>query len=474
MRVYRERRPLEWPPDIVARRLFEDSERRERTETRCRGLFRTDIRIDETDGAVVTTVRTPGAGVLAAVAAVMAIAAVFYPSIRIPVLWFCALAVAGPMAHLLPPLDARPSVGRVRSRRLTGVSAPAFVAIVGLLWVGIRPELGGVATVLCGSLLAIGTGCYVVAAGWRIESVSALWLAVAGLLPAVASVSNLAVAAALFGDATSMGAVLASVGFAIFSFLLVVAYCLLVYDAVAEASFEPFASGRFRAVAFLGYLLVVGVLCLTAFRLTGRVLTTAPWPVVVTALSPFGLPVGGWLADTGGTLLARSRILHHGDRRDIDGVTLLVVNAPGTHVRAVPFPQCVVVTRSVVERLSREELMAVIAHERHHLRARDRLAATLATLVAAPVGRNALTAFLDYPARERAADRHAADTAGPGPLVRALRRLGGPSSGKTAGRDRNPLTAPYALFYGPIIDTATYRSLEDRIAAVTPPPDGRR
>jgi Zn-dependent protease with chaperone function len=472
MRVYRERRPLEWPPDIVARRLFENGERREHTETRCRGLFRTTVRIDETDGAVVTTVRTPGVGILAAVATVLAAVAVFAPPIRIPVLWLCALAVAGPMAHLLPPLDARPSVGRVRSRRLTAASVPAFVGIISLLWVGIRPTLGSVATVLCVALLAIGAGCYVVATGWRTASVSSLWLAVAGLLPAVASVSNLAVAAALFGDSQSMGALVASVAFAAFSFLLVVTYCLLVYDAVAEASFEPLASERFRAVAFLGYLLVVATLCLTAFRLAGRVLDTAPWPVVAAALTPLALPVGGWLVDTAGTALARSRTLRRGNRRRIEGVTVLVLDVPGTHVRAVPFPQCVVVTRGVIETLSSEELTAVIAHERHHLRARNRLVATLATLAAAPVGRNALTAFLDYPARERAADRHAADTAGPEPLVRALRRLD-----ETTGRPhRSPhlLVAPYALFYGAVSDAATYQPLEDRIAAVTRRPNRRR
>lgn len=474
MRVYRESRPLEWPPDIVARRLFEDGERRERTETRCHGLFRTEVRIDETDGAVVTTVRTPAAGVLAAVAPVFAAVAVFLPFIRIPALWLCAVAVAGPMAHLLPWLDTRPSVGRVQSRRLPAVSAPAFVGLVGLLWVGVRPELGGVATVLCGSLLAIGAGCYVVATGWRIASVSSLWLAVAGLLPAVASVSNLAVATALFGDASSTGAVVASVCFAVFSFLLVVGYCLLVYDAVAEASFEPFASARFRVVTLFGYLLVVGALCLTAFRLANSVLSAAPWPVVVAALAPLGLSVGGWMADTVGTAYARLRTLRYADRRSIDGVTVLVLDVPGTHVRAVPFPPCVVVTRPVVETLSREELTAVVAHERHHLRTRDRLTSTLAKLIAAPVGRNAVTAFLDYPSRERAADRHAVDTAGTGPLVRALRRLDGPNPGEITCRKPSPLAAPYALFYGPIIDAATYRPLEDRIAAVTRPPDQRQ
>jgi len=465
MELYRERRPLERPPALAARDLFGDAERRRRERTHAAGLVRSTLRVDGTDGVVVATVRARGAGLLAALAVLVASLAVPEPRLRLPALWLCAAVVLTPLVHLVPGVTPSETAGRVTDRRITAATAPAYVAAVGLLWLALRPVVGPVATVLCGSVLAVGLGSYAVATGCRTESVSPLWLAVAGLLPAVATVANLSVAAALTETAGRWTAVVGSAAFAAFSVGLVVAYCWLVSGAVRRATFGPLASAPLRACALGGYLLVVAGLCLAALDLASTVVGRAPPPLVAVLCLPMAAPVGGWLYHVIETAAVRYRTLRRAERPTVDGTRVYVVDSEATFVRAVPFPRGVAVSRSVVRRLSGEELAAVVAHESHHLRARDRTLLALATLASVPVGRNALVAFLDYPARERAADDHAADVAGPEALVGALRRLDGLGSG--SARAPTPFAAPYALLYGAAPGAANHPPVDDRVAAVT-------
>lgn len=466
MEVYREERTLHRPPAVAARTLFGDADCRERNSSHAAGLLQTRLVVDETDGTVTTSVGVDGVLALTVLAVVVAVAGVSRPALRVPSLWLCALVVLAPLVHLWPGVAPRPDAGRVTDRRITGATAPAYVATVGLLWISLRPVLGFVATLLCVSLLAVGLGSYAVAAGWRTASVSTLWLAVAGLLPLLVTVANLSLAAALLriaADGRVAGAASAAVASA--SFALVVVYCWLVQESVQRATFAPLASTPVRAIALAGYLAVVTALCLAVLDLLPVVADGVPLPLVALLCLPLAIPVGGWLLDSVETALARYVARRDAERRTVAGAAIYVVDADRALVRAVPFPPCVLVSRAVIETLAADELAAVVAHEAHHLRTRDRLLLVAVAVASVPVGRNALAAFLDYPARELAADEHAAAVAGPHALVRALRRL---ETLETPSRaSRHPLAAPYALLYGAAPDAASHPSVDDRVAAVT-------
>lgn len=466
MEVYREERTLDRPPAVAARALFGDADRRERRGSHAAGLVRTRLAVDETHGTVTTAIAVRGVVPLTGLAVVVAVAGVSRPALRVPALWLCALVVLAPLVHLLPAVGARPDVGRVTDRRITGVTAPAYVGAVGLLWLSLRPLLGPAATVLSVSVLAVGLGSYAVAAGWRTESVSTLWLAVAGLLPLLVTVANLSLAAALRSTAADGPvATAASAAVATASVALVVGYCWLVQGSVREAAFAPLASRTVRAGALAGYLAVVAGLCLAALSLLPTVSDGFPLPLVALLCLPMAIPVGGWLLDSAETAVARYGARRSAERRTVDGTVVYVVDTDGVLVRAVPFPPCVVVSRAVVETLAADEFAAVLAHEAHHLRTRDRLLLVAVAVASVPVGRNALVAFLDYPARELAADEHAAAVAGPDALVRALRRLEALETPTSASR--HPLAAPYALLYGAVPDAASHPSVDDRVAMVT-------
>lgn len=466
MEVYREERPLERPPAVAARRLFDDAERRERSVVHA-GLLRTRLRVHEKDGTVVTAVEVRGIAVLTALSVFLAGVSLVYSSLRIPALWLCTLSVLASLSHLLPGIAVSPEFGRVTERRISLVTAPAYVAAIGLLWASLRPAVGPVASILCGSVLAVGCGSYAVAAGVRTASVSTLWLAVAGLLPAVATVSNLSVAIALFETTadTNTGTALAGTAvFAALSSVLVVAYCWLVYENVSEATFEPLSS-PLRGVALCGYLLVVVGLCLAVIALVSRLATAWSWAGVALLCLPLAIPVGGWLYHAAETGLTRLLMLRVTTRHTVAETTLYVLDSERALVRTLPILGAVLVSRAVIETLDGDELTAVLAHERHHLRPRDRALLVAATVASLPVGRNAVVAFLDYPARERAADEYAAAVSGPDALVRALRRLETLQSPRTP--TPHPLSTPYALLYGATPDAATHPSINERIAAVT-------
>lgn len=464
MEVYREDRTLDRPPGAVARAVFGAADDRHRT-TRRFGLYRTETVLDEAAGELRTTVAVPGVGLAVAAAVCLAALGLARPGMRLVALWTCALAVVGPLGHLLAGLDARPDAGRVTQRRVSPATAPAYAAAVGSLWLTLAPALGHDATFLCAALLVVGAACYAVGAGWRTPSVSTLWLPAAGLLPVLSAVAALAVALSLAGPASPGVAVAAGASVTLVSLGVLAAYSYLVCRSVRSARFAPLGSTGRRVTLLVGYLGVVAVLVGVALRLAGGVADRFGLPVAAALAAPLVLPAGGWLHHAGRTTVARVAAVRRATRRTVDGVPVYVLDVDAPVVHAVSVPRGVIAARPVVAALSDEELAAVVAHERHHLRDRARLAGLLFGAAAVVVGRNPVAAFRDHPARERSADRYAAERAGVGPLVRALRRMEGLDRG-AVGPPR-PVAAPHALLYGSVADAAVYPSVDERIAAVS-------
>jgi Zn-dependent protease with chaperone function len=460
MEVYREIRTIDRPPVAVARTVFGDGDAGCRTET-VAGLYRVETTLDVDDGSLHTTVAVPAVGVLTALAVLAATLGIASPGLRLVALWLCAAAVVAPLGHLLPGLDARPAAGRVVDRWVSPATAPAFAAAIWSLWLTLAPGLGAVAGALCGTFVLVGAACYAAGAGWR-TAPSTLWLPAAGLLPVLSTVGGYAVVLALADQGAADG-VRAGLAVAGLSVVIVVAYSHLVCRTVATARFEPLSAPG-RRVLLAGYLAVLVVLVGVLAGLGGRIAARHGPPVALGLAAPLAIPVGGWILTVARTAIARLAVLRRADRLTVDGVTLYVLAVERPRVAATAVPPGVVASRPVVDALATDELAAVVAHERHHLETqslRGRLALGAAAVL---VGRNPLAAFVDAPARERSADRHAVDRAGTAPLVRALRRLerldaGGPPS-------PSPAAAPHALLFGHVADAAIYPSVDERIAAV--------
>lgn len=464
MEVYRETRSIDRPLAVVAKTVLGDADARQRSIRRV-GLYRTETVLDESAGVLRTTVDVPGVVALTVLAVGLAGLGVGAPEVRLLALWAGALAVLLPLGHLLPGVDRRPGVGRVVERRVTPVAAPAFVAVVGSLWLALYPPLGNVATGFAAALLAVGVPCYAVGAGWRTASVSSLWLPASGLLPLVATLGDLAVVRAVADTASPTHAVVAGLAVTLLSLAAVVAYSALVCRSVRAARFEPLGSPWLRRGLLAGYLAVVTVLAAAVLALAGGIADRFGVGVVAVLAAPLALPVGGWLHHVGSTTLARVGARRRADRRTVDGVRLYVLDVDRPLVRAVPVPRGVFVSRRVVETLSEDELVAVVAHERHHLHGRSPLSRVALVGVGVLVGWNPIAAFLDHPARERSADRYAADIAGAEPLVRALRRLEDLDRGGADGQ--RLVSAPHALLYGTVADAAMYPSVDERVAAIS-------
>lgn len=463
MDVYREERSIDCPPETVASAVFDDPDARRRS-TRRFTLYRTETGLDTSDGSLRTTVAVPGVTIATMAAVAIAAVGVVSPALRLIALWACALAVVVPLGHLLPAVDGCPDVGRVTDRRVTPVTAPAFAAAVGTLWLTLSSSLGPAATWFCGALLVVGAACYAVGAGWRTATVSTLWLPAAGLLPVLSTLGALAVVVALAGQTSPTVAIAAGVAFTLGSVGVVTTYSYLVCRSVSTARFEPLGSSGRRSGLLAGYLAVVFVLLGVGAHLATGVADRFGPGVVAVLAAPLVLPAGGWLLHVVRTGLARLAAVQRADRTNVDGVPLYVLDVDEPFVRAVSLPRGVFVSRPVVETLDDTELAAVVAHERHHLEGRSRIGRFVLGAASVLVGRNPIAAFLDYPARERSADRYAVERTGTEPLVRALRRLEGLDRG-TAGSPRL-VAAPHALLYGTVADAAIYPSVDERIAAV--------
>lgn len=461
MAVYREERTLDRPPAAVASTVFGDADAR-RQVARVAGCYRVETVLDTDGGVVRTRVDAPLLVAVTAVAVGVAALGVAATALRLAGLWLCALAVLAPIGHLLPGVDARPTVGRITARRVSPVTAPAFVAALGTLWLTLSPALGPLATWLCGALALVGAACYAVGAGWGTATVSTLWLPAAGLLPLVSTLAAFAVVLAVDGGrpavAVRAGAAVAGIGV-----LGVTGYSYLVCRSVQAVQFDPLTPGR-RRLLLVGYLTVLALFVGILAALVERVVADHGAAVAVVLAAPLAIPVGGWLRHVTRSAVARVAAVRRADRTAVDGVPLYVLPTSGAFVTAISAPRGVLVSRAVVETLSPAELAAVVAHERHHLDQRSRIGSLLASVAAVLVGRNPVAAFRDAPSEERSADRVAAERTGSGPLIRALRRL----ERLDSSQERIPpvLAAPQALLFGSVADAAVYPSVDERIAAL--------
>jgi len=461
MAVYREHRTIDRPPAAVASAVFGDADARHRVG-RVAGLYRVETVLDTDDGLLRTRVDAPGLAALTAVAVGVAALGVASPTLRLAGGWLCALAVLAPLGHLLPQ-DARPAVGRVTTRRVSPVTAPAFAAALGSLWLTLAPELGDIATVFCAALLVVGAACYAVGAGWGTATVSTLWLPAAGLLPLVSTLAAFAVVLALDG-ARGVVAVRAGVAVAGIAVVVVTAYSYLVGRSMQAVRFEPLAPGG-RRLLLAGYLVVLALFVGILGEFVRRVATQHGAAVAVVLAAPLSIPVGGWLLHGTRTVVARAAAVRRADRRTVDDVTLYVLPTDAVVATAVSVPNGILISQAVLETLSSEEVAAVVAHERHHLTARSRVRRGVVSLAAVVVGRNPIAAFNDAAAAERSADRAAAARVGSASLIRALRRL------ERLEADARPApsvrSAPQALLFGSVAETAVYPSVDDRVAALT-------
>lgn len=499
MRVYRETRAVTRPPELVARAI----------EARCGpptggswrwtyrrfGVYAHEVRLDPGSGEVHATVRVPGwlrALSLAALPAVVALlAADAPPGAFLLALWVAALAVLVPLAHLWPGVPAGPPAvdgAEVVDRRVTAHLLPAVAAVLLALWAALRgTAVGGVAAPLAAALFAVAAGSYAVTDGLGRAgtTLAPLGVAVSGALPVLLAAANVLVARALLADPRHPAlAVALSVGCALALTAVLFAYARAVADSLAESRLAPLRSRTLRGGGLLALaVLHLGLLSGVGWGLVH--LATAPPPGLARVLAPLGpaAPAGGvafalvlgapvcllgawWVGHLARLLRAWRAVRTRAERVSVPGipddVTVLALGDAPVARPAVGLPgRAVVVGRPLLADLAADELAAVVAHEAHHLRRRERWRRRLATALG-PLcgGRNALLAFTDAPAAELAADDRAAAVAGPDALVRALRRVE-TLRGPAAGTDRRRGAA--ALFFGPLLLDRAHASVDRRV-----------
>jgi Zn-dependent protease with chaperone function len=544
MEAYHETRTLDRPAALV-RAAFDDDarfhadgedERDDRDGTAStaatsrwvarRGPYRTVAELDAATGDLRVSVALPAeygpgaVGLLLAVAAGVALGAP--PWTFLPALWGGVVLTLLPVGHLLVgPLPNTPGVHTV-DRGLTAATLAPYAATALALFGTLRGPLPPrVAAAPVAVLTAIGAGAYLLAGTGR--RVTALDVPLSGLLAPLVAATNLLVAGALLRDAASP-ALAAGVAGALALALgtLFVAYCHVALRRFRAARLVPIAR-RDRALAAAGYgalalLLAASVGLGLRAVVTGRSAPFVPSRAALrTALgsdpavagftlllvAPLAWLAAGWVAhvvgSAGGRLvaLARSSPLEPTDLDDGGGTDTLDASPVPVRVVATDRPlvrpvavaglwRGVLVGRPVVDALEPDELRAVVAHEAHHLEGHDLAVAAAATLAGLGFGgRNALLAFYDFAAAERAADEHAARAVGPDAVVRALRRLealqsrgvgvavaggGGGSRASEAGPARGlvqagwcVLRAPYDLFFGRVLLDAAHRPVDERV-----------
>ena len=475
MQAYHETRNLRRPAALV-RCTLDDDERFARAATDAtdqwtasRWPYTTTATLDAAAGELRLSVALasgyrPGAVLLPLVVlAGLLLGAPAWPFLT--ALWAGAVLTLLPLGPLLvgplPPTDGLRTVDRSVSRVALAPYAAATLALVGALQ-GFPPAVAAAPACVLG---VVGAGAYLLAGTGR--RVTALDLPLSGLLAPLLAATNTVVAAALLRDPASPGlAVALAVAVALVLLGLFGLYCRLALRRFAAARVAPVAR-RYRAVAAGGYgvlaLLLAGTVLLALRAVVGGgvgpggpldgVAVPAPatvraafggLPAVVGAaataafyallVAPLAWLAAGWLAHVirgvEGLALALTRSEPLADERAAVlpvPVRLLPTEQPVVRPVSVPgYWRGVLIGRPVLAALDDDELHAVLAHEAYHLRHRDLTVAGVASLAAVAFGgRNALLAFYDYAAAERAADAHAADAAGPDALVRALRRLEG-------------------------------------------------
>lgn len=539
MEVYRETRTLDRPAALVRAALDDDARFRaddaaatgapppdrppasDRWTAR-RGPYRTVAELDAVGGDLRVTVALPDAYRLLGIGLLLAVLAGLVGGVPawafLPALWAGAALTLLPVGHLLvgplPAVSGAPTVDRgLAAATLAPYAATALALFGGLHGTLTVPAAAAPVAVLA----AVGAGAYLLAGTGR--RVTALDVPLSGLLAPLVAATNLLVAGTLLRDAASPAlavGLVAALAAALGS--LFPAYCLVALDRFRAARLTPVAR-RYRALAAVGYgvlTLLLGASVALALRAAvggvpvpfgpsravlrealGSDLAAAGFVLLLAA--PLAWLTVGWLAHLAGSVggrlvaLARSTPLRRATRPD--GAEAARSDRFPVPVRVVPTDRPLVrpvavgglwrgvlVGRPVVEELAADELRAVVAHEAHHLEGRDLTAAAVAALAGLGFGgRNALLAFYDYAAAERAADEHAARTVGADAVVRALRRLeglqsraagaavadGGPagdSAARSATRTaRRTLRAPYDLFFGRVLLDAAHRSVDERI-----------
>lgn len=235
-----------------------------------------------------------------------------------------------------------------------------------------------------------------------------------------------------------------------------------------------------------------------------------------------------WVAHIGQHIVSTCCLAIHGDRQSYTlpsvetTVELLVLPAPGENTSASSLPcnrltqplvrpvsvgvglwERIVIRQDVLDTLPPAALDAVVLHEYYHLQNRDLQVNALATVLTILAGgRNALLAFYDYPAVERAADQFAARHVGTDAVITAIRlmeqyamaastpRVTSGSPGFTEPTDPDyaetttgrmtftkavrrvrrglvvSLTAPYMLYFGRVLFDTARPTPDERIATL--------
>lgn len=533
--------PSTGPPDERTDALRDDSPIRWQYR---RLLYDYEVTLDPEGGEVETVVSVPAVfrpialGILPLT--VLAVVLPLPPAAYLLPLWACAVVALVPVVHLWPGVGAPPEVESARAvaRRLTAYGGPAYLGTMLALWAGLRAvRPAPVVDTMVAVLSLVGVGAYYAGNGLGLDDgrISALAIPLSALLPTLFAAGNAVLATALLAGPGSgpehprLAVALAGAGAVAFDLAFLV-YCRVGLRRFAAARLVPPRSRVARVAGAACFLavnvvllaatllaartLVVGVLAVPELPLPAGGLVEPAYATVDVAFAPLPGPAraysvgfyallvapvlyvaAGWtyyvVTGLGARVSALARAERVTGRGLPDGRVLAV---PGTVAQVRPVGRVfglsgvVLVTEAVLE-LADDELVALVAHETHHLRRRDLLVGAVAALAGVAVGgRNALLAFYDYPAAERAADAYAADRAGTDALVRALRRMetlqhdarlpvsdGGASSDGSAtsvveGRPSRwehvvgYLRAPYALYFGRVLLDGAHRDVDERIA----------
>lgn len=188
------------------------------------------------------------------------------------------------------------------------------------------------------------------------------------------------------------------------------------------------------AAAPYGVLLLAG--CGFGSYIAGRVasdglsaLGRGPLPAITALLVVLLAGAAAGVVSVAGQLSATRRLCHHVDRSRTTppagtpaGVEVVDHDEPFAFTFGLGEPR-IALSRGLVEQLSTDELEAVVAHERYHVRARDPLKLVVARAAARtcfflPAVRHLVTRYLA--GRELAADRHSVRDLGRPALAGAL------------------------------------------------------
>jgi Zn-dependent protease with chaperone function len=491
--------------------------------------YRYRVALDRTAGTVTVTV----SGVawfrwllgVALVGTLVALAVPLPPVALFGLLWgssALALYPVGPLWPGTPFAVPTRGLGETVSERLTGYSLPAYGCVVGVLWTVVRPAGGTlVADALAATLVLVGAGVHYAGnsvRGSRHGTVTTFGLPLSGLLPGLVVGANL-----LLLDTLSPGdgarTVLAVIGALVLFDGLFFTYCLVALRSFRTSRLAPLRSTVARVAAFglfLGVNCVLVVTALVGLRLLWLGIAPATPPdslvgltpaysaldavfaavpfvparvlsvsVHLLALGPILYVAVGWVYAVGVGTLARWAALLRSAPLSVAIPTTIPVRVAALGAPVVrpvslalgrwPF---VIVAEETTALLATDELAAVVAHEAHHLEGRDLLAGAVAAVAGLAVGgRNAVLAFYDYHAAERAADAHAARVTSSGAVIRAIRRLEDAHARRsvsladapvrhvaTSGRLSTVALAPYHLLFGTVLLDAAHASTDERVA----------